>query len=181
MKAFTLYQPWASLVIAGAKPFEFRGWNFMDRYPRMKGQRIVIHASARKIKPGEVHDLLDALRDGGEAWAATCLNAEQAAPVLDAALAMTLCDSDGSMWLPYGAGLGTVVLGEPRNGIEIAQRDFGYPVDEEVPGLPGFDSDRRDHANWGWPMLDIEAWPQPIPMRGFQGFWNWPTPEAAGL
>jgi hypothetical protein len=26
-------------------------------------------------------------------------------------------------------------------------------------------------------MLDIEEWETPIPMRGAQGFWNWPTPE----
>ena len=46
MKALTIWQPWASLIIAGAKPFEFRGW----RPPAsLIGQRIVIHAAARKI------------------------------------------------------------------------------------------------------------------------------------
>jgi hypothetical protein len=26
MKALTIYQPWASLVMIGAKPYEFRRW-----------------------------------------------------------------------------------------------------------------------------------------------------------
>ena len=46
MKALTLWQPWASLVIAGAKPYEFRSWS----PPRwLIGQRIVIHAAARRL------------------------------------------------------------------------------------------------------------------------------------
>ena len=54
MKALTIWQPWASLIIAGAKPYEFRGW----RAPRsIFGQRIVIHAAAKKIDRDEVSHL----------------------------------------------------------------------------------------------------------------------------
>lgn len=55
--------------------------------------------------------------------------------------------------LPMSVGLGTAILGEPRNGLEIAE-EFGVPRAN--------DSDRDEHANWGWPMLDIEAWPEPM-------------------
>lgn len=68
MKALTVWQPWASLIIVGAKPYEFRGWRFPQS---LLGQRIVIHAAARKIRSGEIGDLLDDARDGGEAWART--------------------------------------------------------------------------------------------------------------
>lgn len=175
MKALTIYQPWASLVIVGAKPYEFRGWNPRERggaYAKLIGQRIVIHASARKIRLGEIGDLLDDMKDGGDAWAGRCLHREQADAVLSDGYAMALSGADGSQWLGYSVGLGTAVLGEPRNGLEIAE-EFGLSRVN--------DSDRDEHANWGWPMLDIERWDEPIPMRGFQGFWNWPTPEAAGL
>ncbi|MCB2048538.1 MAG: ASCH domain-containing protein [Novosphingobium sp.] len=162
MKALTVWQPWASLIIAGAKPYEFRGW----RAPRaLVGQRIVIHAAARKMNRHELSDLfhLRQFRNVDNtiklAWAETCLIAEKAQGVLNRAL-------EGG--LPMSAGLGTVVLGEPRNGIDIAA-EFGVPRAN--------DSNRDEHANWGWPMLDIEAWPEPIPMRGAQGFWTWPTPE----
>lgn len=161
MKALTIWQPWASLIMAGAKPFEFRGW----RAPRsMIGQRIVIHSAKRKIDKSEALDLYKILqfRDScdtiGAAASETCLIAEKALPVL--ALALTV-------GLPISCGLGTAIIGEPRNGLEIAE-EFGVPRAN--------DSDRDQHANWGWPMLDIEPWPESVPMRGAQGFWNWPTP-----
>lgn len=165
MKALTIYQPWASLVVIGAKPYEFRGWNPRERggaYAAQIGQRIVIHASARKPQFHECRQILQALEEGGEYGAATCLYPDKAMPLLSG------CAAE----LPLSVGLGTAILGEPRNGIEIAE-EFGLPRVN--------DSDRDEHANWGWPMLDVEPWPEPVPMRGFQGFWNWPTPEGAGL
>jgi hypothetical protein len=167
MKALTVWQPWASLIIAGAKPYEFRGW----RFPRsLLGQRIVIHAAARKIAEEEAwqlyHTLLNRTVDEEMALEAaeTCLIAEKALPILNGA------------WrrgkLPMACGLGTAIIGEPRLGTEIAE-EFGVSRAN--------DSARDEHANWGWPMLEIERWDDPIPMRGAQGFWNWPTPEGAGL
>lgn len=162
MKALTIWQPWASLIISGAKPYEFRGW----RAPRsLIGQRIVIHAAAKKID-GETLTLLfnvlalpEKSRELTRAAAETCLIPEKAIPVLNRAFGREL---------PMSAGIGTAIIGEPRLGTEIA----------EESGVPrANDSDRDQHANWGWPMLDIEAWDNPIPMRGAQGFWNWPEPD----
>jgi hypothetical protein len=178
MKALTVYQPWASLIVVGAKPFEFRHWNVAHRYPKLIGQRIVIHASARTLRTNEVHDILEAEHAGGCAWAATCLHREPALPVLEKALEMTLTGRTPPNMLPsaddlpYSAGLGTAILGEPRDGLEIA-KEFGVDFAN--------DSDRDEEANWGWPMLEIEKWDEPIPMKGHQGFWNWPGPEAFGL
>jgi hypothetical protein len=176
MKALTIYQPWASLIMAGAKPYEFRKWSPRERggaYGKLIGQRVVIHASSRRIRSREMAYILDRIGEGGDAAAGLCLHLDKATPVLDAAYAMSLCDDDGSgTWLRYGVGLGTAILGEPRNGVEVAG-EFGLSWAN--------DSDRRDHANFAWPMLDVDVWGEPIPMRGFQGFWNWPTPESAGL
>ena len=160
MRALTVWQPWASLIIAEAKPFEFRKW----RMPRaLIGQRIVIHAAARSIDRAEVERLYAILvrRDRNEDYrrlaATLCLHAELAIPVLEAAL-------DGK--LPIAAGIGTAVVGESVYGLDVAER-FGVPRVN--------DSSRDEHANWGWPLTDIEPWPQPVPMRGYQGFWTWPT------
>lgn len=166
MKALTIWQPWASLIIAGAKPYEFRGW----RPPAsIIGQRIVIHAAARKVDIEEVSYLYrilgfrDTCPEFQSAAAETCLHPELALPVL-----ARLFHPDTSKRLPMACGIGTAIVGEPRLGTEIAE-EFGVPRAN--------DSDRDHHANWGWPMLDIEAWHEPIPMRGAQGLWNWPTPE----
>ncbi|MDC7808826.1 ASCH domain-containing protein [Sphingomonas koreensis] len=158
MKALTLWQPWASLVVSGCKPYEFRKW----RAPAsVIGQRIVIHASARKPDLREVEQLLRLLRAGGRYAAQTCL-----API-DEAIALLELGS----W-PLAAGLGTAIVGDPRSGIDIGV-DFG--------AIRVNDSSRDYHANWGWPMLEIERWPEPIEMRGAQGLWTWPTPGAALL
>jgi hypothetical protein len=174
MKAITVYQPWASLIIVGAKPYEFRSWNPRERgagYAAYIGQRIVIHAAARKIDRGEVRVLMRQLEAGGDEAAATCLHADKAIPILRRALVETMDDGRGD--LPWSAGLGTAVLGEPKDGFDVAA-EFGLEMHVN-------DSDRREHANWGWPMLDVEVWDHPVPMKGLQGFWGWPTPESVGL
>lgn len=160
MKALTLWQPWATLVIEGIKPYEFRGW----RPPaKMIGQRIVIHAAARKVDWFEVIDLRRRLEMGGRLAAETCLRPT------DRALQILRGPLPAGQW-PLGHALGTAVIGEPRNGLDIAE-EFGVPRAN--------DSDRDEHANWGWPMLEIEPWTPLIPMRGAQGLWNWPEPEWA--
>lgn len=165
MKALTIHQPWASLIMAGAKPFEFRGW-----HPPVSllGQRIVIHASARNIDRGEASLLCGWLhfRDNSDLHrrktAETCLYPDAAIPILQRAQHAQSIDP-----LPMACGLGTAIVGVPRLGTDIAA-EFGV--------TRANDSELDEHAIWGWPMLDIEVWPEPIPMRGKQGLWNWPTP-----
>jgi len=162
IRVLTVFQPWASLIMVGAKPYEFRS----KRPPStILNQRIVIHAAARKIVEAEVRDILLMIGRGGEAAAETCLRPLPAAPILDRALGI-------GEPLPLGCGLGTAICGEGRSGYDIAE-EFGA---EHVN-----DSDRDDHANFGWPMTDIEIWPEPIAARGSQGIWFWPTPLGAGL
>ena len=158
MKALTLWQPWAALVVAGCKPFEFRKWRAPSS---IIGQRIVIHASARKPDMREVEQLLRLLKAGGRYAARTCL-----IPIDKAVETLEM-----GAW-PLGVGLGSAIVGEPRNGIDIGV-DFG--------AIKVNDSSRDYHANWGWPMLDIEQWPEPIPMRGALGLWTWPEPATVAL
>lgn len=176
MKALTVWQPWASLIIEGAKPYEFRGW----RAPKsIIGQRVVIHAAARNIDRAEVLVLLDIIKRGPDSWKAeTCLHCDEALPILEMAATTGFRRESGYIDLkahgdlPWACGLGTAIVGEPRLGTEIAE-EFGVPRAN--------DSDRDEHANWGWPMLEIERWPEPIPMKGMQGFWTWPEPSDVGL
>jgi hypothetical protein len=50
MKALTVWQPWASLIIIGAKPYEFRGMSCLAYInPPKPGERIAIHAAARPV------------------------------------------------------------------------------------------------------------------------------------
>jgi hypothetical protein len=158
VKALTIYQPWASLIMTGAKPYEFRKWDYRTRCRDVEGQRIVIHASARKVDSREVQELLYNL------WAdePTGLEREKAREML---VKVGFKPGDGGAMLPISHGLGTAILGTPRKASEI----FGG----------GRDSDRIDHQVWAWPLTDIKPFEPPIPARGAQGFWTWPEKVAA--
>lgn len=147
MKALTIWQPWASLIMIGAKPWEWRGWPL----PKwMVDHQVVIHAGARAVKADEIVDLIEEIYIGD-----TSLIAEKALPLLK---------NTPLAGYPRSCGLGTVILRAP-----IRAADWAAEHDKS-----GLDSDRIDHSKWAWPVTDIKPFAQPIPCRGAQGFWNWP-------
>ena len=158
MKAITIWQPWASLIMVGAKPYEFRPKSYL-RYinaPKVF-ERIVIHAGARPVKAAEVEDLLVRLNKDES----TGLDPVIARAVLERCRAAAKYQA-----LPLGCALGTAVIGQPRNAGLIFK------------GVRIEDSDRGDF-NFAWPLSDIRAFDAPIPMRGAQGFFNVELSEAA--
>ena len=152
MKALTLWQPWASLIMIGAKPYEFRKWDYRDRYSYLQGQRIVIHAGARAIRPAEVEDIVARMQDR-----ISSLRAEIAMPLLERLRAAYRCNGV----IEISCGLGTAILGTPKSVSSL----FSSPAD----------SARIDHHMWAWPLTDIQRFDSPVPMKGHQGFWNWPS------
>lgn len=146
MLALTVWQPWASLIMAMVKPYEFRGRPLPAYF---QGKPTVMHAGARKVRREEIADLILRLRDSDQAWSTGLLPG--ALPLLEA-------------WhqtperLPLASGLGTVVFGKSVRADE----------------LPGYrDSDRSEHINYGWPVHDVTPFAHPVPAKGAQGFWTW--------
>jgi hypothetical protein len=154
-KALTIWQPWASLVMFGAKPHEFRRWNFADKphLAKLIGQRIVIHAGARRARVSEIDDILARIDEGESA-----LDDKFAKPFLAGLRGALVAKEVGGA--PLAAALGTVILGEPKTVVDLFKDTIA-------------DSDRLDHHMYGWPMLDPVMFPAPIPAAGAQGFWNW--------
>ncbi len=150
MKALTIWQPWASLIMLRAKPYEFRRWSYAARFPSLVGQRIVIHAGARPARASEIADLIRRLRDGG--FGETGVHPDPAMPYL--------LQWPAERQLPLAAGLGTAVLGKPARAVEIFRDQVA-------------DSDRIDEHVWAWPLSDIQPFEPIEPRRGAQGFWNW--------
>lgn len=150
----TVWSPWASLIAVGAKPYEFRKNPPPKTYP---GRRIAIHAAKRPIVIDEVEQLLRVL-DSKNAWR-TCLIPSIAIPLLERFLAEPKI-------VPYSSILCTVTLGAARDSFDIA-REFGGHIN---------DSDRDEHSNFGWPMLDIRAVVPPVEHKGQQGWSRWTPP-----
>lgn len=148
MRALTVWQPWATLIIAGLKPYEFRRWPA----PRgLVGKRIVVHAGSRPIKAREIVDLIERV-ETEELHAGF----EKPGQVLDL---FERVFKDPKI-LPLAAALGTTELGTPRKATDI----FAGKIR---------DSSRIDEHVWGWPMIDPKPFEPPVPCRGFQGFWTY--------
>lgn len=62
LPALTLWQPWATFVVAGFKPIETRTHG---RYRSLEGKRIAIHSALRKPKKAELDARFDWLKDHG--------------------------------------------------------------------------------------------------------------------
>jgi hypothetical protein len=148
----TLWQPWASLIAAGAKPFEFRSWpapqSLWDR-------RVAVHAGARKVSVTEVRALLVKLHS--PRWRETGLIREPAIALLE-----RVRQEPGI--LPLASVVCLATLGEPIRNARLAA----------ALGLDrANDSDRHEHSNWGWPLRDVERLEPIVPARGAQGWWTW--------
>lgn len=94
--ALTIWQPWASLVIEGAKPFEFRG-HALPRH--IRGKRVVIHAAKRPARTAEIQDAIKRIERGH----------------LDGMIAAKALDILDRAWrrepdLPHACALGTAVI-----------------------------------------------------------------------
>jgi hypothetical protein len=147
MKAITIWQPWATLIAEGCKPYEFRCWPAPSY---VVGERIAIHAGARKVKLEEVKDLLYRLMtDGGKGTA-----------LEPSAIDLLESVSTRPASLPLSSIVCTAVLGQPRKASALFGGDIA-------------DSDRIDQHVWAWPLTDIQRMEPPQPAKGAQGFWNW--------
>lgn len=146
MKAITIWQPWASLILHGFKPYEFRGWHPGER---MIGKRIAIHAGARRIPRREMQALVLYARRGS----ARLSLREGAAEWLDR-FGGQKCEG-----LPHGAVIATAVLSDARR----------------ANLLPEFanDSDRAEHFNFAWKLEHVEPVLPPDECAGKQGWWDW--------
>lgn len=161
----TIWQPWASLIAIGAKPYEFRGW---VPPKHMISKPLGVHAGARPVRKSEVLDLLDRLR-GHSDGPHPCLHGDKAVPFLEKVLAgLDAPDmpifGEPAFRLPLSAVVCTAILGQPKRGDDCA-REFGFDA--------GNDSDRAGTFNWGWPLTGVREVLPPEPARGRQGFWKW--------
>ena len=141
--ALTVWQPWASLIVLGFKPYEFQRWpapkSFVSR-------RIAIHAARRACDAEEVRVIaLDPER--------TCFG-------WDAGAARELVMSilrDGAA-VPRGRILGMATLGEPCRAIDLASASC--------------DQEDVDPDIWASQASVPRRLSQSVLVRGKQGFWR---------
>jgi hypothetical protein len=145
LPAITIWQPWAELIMAGLKPYEFRAWPAPHNVRR---RRIAIHAGAHQPTRDEITGLVYELRmdRGHHTLGLRLTQAETDEALRIAALSLSL---------PRGVILGTVWMGDPQRATDL------FPADDASPNM------------WGWPVTEPRRLPVPLPARGQQGWWTW--------
>lgn len=190
MKALTLWQPWASLVMAGEKVLETRSWAW---HTAPEGERLAIHAAARAPT---------CWWDSGlsEHFARVLANMDLQEPY-DPELLQKPRESE---LLPRGALLGTVelVASEPTPNNQMLLTDKGPRMAQPFMADAAFVLDliRLHHPGlgpqhlsqemafgdfgperWAWVLDKPLLLPKPIPCRGHQRLWKVPDKIAASL
>lgn len=175
MRAISLWQPWASLIAAGLKPFETRHW----APPRnLIGQTIAIHA-AKKIDR-DAAEFAEHLVFGGEgdelarklseSWRSESGNFEEG--------------KFGDAYLPIGCvvaiarldaafQLGGCAQGTAKPAASVIQRMTSRPM---PPCFSVCYDKFGDYSpgRWAWLLSDVKPVNPPAPAKGAQGFFELP-------
>jgi hypothetical protein len=177
MKAISLWQPWASLIACGAKPYETRSW----APPReLIGQTIAIHA-AKKIDKGAAQFAEELMygqhKPGGFDLADKLAASFKGAP-----------DEMMGLFGQAVMAIGCVVctarldaafqLGEPGEGTAVlAARVVRRLTSRQMSECftVRYD-DFGDYApgRWAWLLRDVKPLTPPVPAIGRQGFFDLP-------
>lgn len=172
MRSITLTEPWASLVMVGAKTIETRSWHTLYRGP------IAIHAAkGMTVADWEMtqeSDFEDALAAAGvsvypfggncgpvkEAFAATRGKVIATARLI-ACLRM---EQPRDQWV-----IGVI---DPRKSGPDAFR----PIPESELPFGNYQEGR-----YAWILTDVVRLPEPIPAKGQLGLWEWEPPAELRL
>lgn len=152
MLTISIWQPHATLVMLGVKPYETRSWAV---YKSLLGQRIGIHAAKAMDDLKELEAYIGRSASGVDSVAS--FDAMRAA--LHSGGFEKLAD------LPRGCVIGSAVLQACVRTEDLA--DPGYFGD--------FSSGR-----FAWRLVDPVPLPEPVPYRGQQGFFTVPDDVFGG-
>lgn len=146
MKAITLWQPWASLIVTGAKKIETRGWATKYRGP------LAIHAALTDNQ--ELRTMI------------SCWHFQTGlAPLKGEPLLLPKLIWSGVKWedLPRGVIIATCQIVDcvPTDKMTQKQIEIEQYFGDYTPG------------RFGWILEDVKPLEKPVTVKGKQGLWNW--------
>lgn len=144
MKAITIHQPWAQLIALGEKHFETRSWSTKHR------GRLAIHAGQKVDKEACLQEPFKSV------LAKHGYNVDNLPlGVIVATCRLTDC-----------LGIGVTITDDiPARG-DTEVHWFSKQSNEYMFGW--FSQGRK-----AWKLEDIVQLPEPVPVKGQQGLWNW--------
>jgi activating signal cointegrator 1 len=178
MKAISLWQPWASLIACGAKPYETRHWAPPLEFT---GTTIAIHA-AKKIDKSAAEMATELMYGQFDNHGGLAERLEASWGGDEAA--DDLMEKFGETIMPAGCVVCTVRLeaafqvGEPDENASvpaarIVRRLAMRPMLEYV-NVPYDKFGDYSPGRWAWLLRDVKPLKPPSPVVGHQGFFNLP-------
>lgn len=166
MKAISLWQPWASLIAAGIKPFETRSWAPPEA---LIGQRIAIHAAKKIDREAAMmaedllygqhgHDLADRIEATFSEASDKILGVFNMATL---PIGCIVCTAKLDAAFQMGPG-GTVTA---RMTSRPMPECFRPRIDAWGDYSPG---------RWAWLLSEVQVVNPPAPVNGRQGFFDLP-------
>jgi activating signal cointegrator 1 len=155
VKAISLLQPWAQLVVLGEKIMETRTWPTNYRGP------LAIHASRRSTNVKTL-----AGQQPFRSALTSCFKKPSAelAPFYGPPIWVVGNNVAEPVWLPLGAVVGYVQLVDCilmteswLRCISPRERAFGH----------------YEEGRWAWVLASPQTYEQPVPARGQLGLWDW--------
>jgi activating signal cointegrator 1 len=178
MKAISLWQPWASLIACGAKPYETRSWAPPSA---IIGTTIAIHAAKRvdKIAAGMATDIMYGQYDHHGGLAESLEASWGSDEIADGVLARF-----GEIYMPVGCVVCTArldaafQLGERAEGTAVeARKVVRRLISRQMPDCFTVRlDDFGDYSpgRWAWLFRDVKPLKPPPPAIGRQGFFDLP-------
>lgn len=153
MKVISLHQPWASLVMLGAKRFETRSWSTKHR------GELAIHASKTTVPYRtnpfvQHHPFTTVLGDHIPTFGAiiAVVNLLDVVPIISAHR------NDDSVYLELSCSPPRLLTGNLR----VVHGEFEWAFGDYTPG------------RFAWIFSpEVTVLPTPIPLRGHQGIFNY--------
>lgn len=160
MKAITVKQPWASLIVEGIKDIENRTWKCPEKYI---GQRVLIHAAATPW--GNLKN---------DSCFSHILTREQYSELLKIGLENFGNSKDQICWMdkyPFGAILGSVEIVDCVINHPSIWAERSYFNITSNP-LPFNEEDEPDYIIYNWVLANPIKFDKPIPCKGKLSFWE---------
>lgn len=145
MKAITIKQPWAELIVEGVKDIENRTWKCPKKYI---GQRVLIHA-------GSNNHLM-------EIPPSTFMSGDQC----------VACNNVDFKRYALGAIIGSVEIVDCVVNHPSVWADKSGPSPYDGPDGCVDDGSR---PTYNWVLANPIKFPEPIPVKGKLSFWDYPN------
>jgi hypothetical protein len=150
MKCLSLWQPWASLIIIGAKRFETRSWETLYRGP------LLIHAA----------------KHFGRAEEELCLHEPYLSTLEAGGFFREIRKNDWQMVAKFGCILGVADLVECWLCGNFRLRNAGGVQFPNAIAQTESEFGDFSPGRFAWQLENVLRFPTPIPFNGHQGIFN---------